>query len=400
MSEERVHFEIRTQLESLRAELMTRHLIERRVCKVHAEVGWRSRPELIPEMSVMQSCSSALWVLILLTTTFTIGSESVNGPVKVKLHDSATLPCSERCSGLARWTLFSKRSDTLAECDQTSCRSVKEGYQMIHDQYLKGNLSLTITDADFSKRGWYTSDCASKDVCDVHLQIEPLNTTVEMMASESLILRVDVSDPVDVIYNSAGTPGPSSGQICTVDGPSLQCKPEYTRRSSLTSGVELRRMAPSDSGVYTVMDSRNKEVIHTYTVTVQGSESVNGPVKVKLHDSATLFCFERCSGLARWTVFHKRSDTLAECDQTSCRSVKEGYQMIHDQYLKGNLSLIITDADFSKRGWYTSDCASKDVCDVHLQIEQQETIPQVSDKLKMWKVVLPWPELARQNSED
>ncbi|XP_037387391.1 uncharacterized protein LOC119261777 [Pygocentrus nattereri] len=217
----------------------------------------------------MKSCIRDLWILILIIiSVFTTGSESVNGPVKVKLHGSATLSCSERCSGLVRWTVFHKRSDTLAECDQTSCRSVKEGYQMIYDQYLKGNLSLIITDADFSKRGWYTCDCASKDICDVHLQIEPLNTTVEMMAGESLILRVDVSDPVDVIYNSTGTPGPSSGPICTVDGPTLQCKPEYTQRSSLTSGVELRRMAPSDSGVYTVMDSRNKEVIHTYTVTV------------------------------------------------------------------------------------------------------------------------------------
>ncbi|KAL7836127.1 hypothetical protein AOLI_G00274110 [Acnodon oligacanthus] len=227
--------------------------------------------ELMDTQSVMPSSSRSpdLCVLILLTSTFTTGSFSANGPVKVKLHDPATLPCSERCSGLARWTVFHKRSDTLAECDQTSCRSVKEGYQMIHDQYLKGNLSLIITDADFTKRGWYTCDCASKDVCDVHLQIEPLNITVEMMAGEALILRVDVSDAVDVIYNSTGTPGPSSGQICTVDGPSLQCKPEYTQRSSLTSGLELRRMTPSDSGVYIIMDSRNKEVIHTYTVTVR-----------------------------------------------------------------------------------------------------------------------------------
>ncbi|XP_037387441.1 uncharacterized protein LOC108412283 [Pygocentrus nattereri] len=233
----------------------------------------------------MQSCSSAHCVLILLISTFTTESSNIlwrasgepqlsrtasnDYSVKVKLHDSATLPCSERCSGSAKWTVFTKRRDTLAECDQTSCRSVKEGYQMIHDQYLKGNFSLIITDADFSKRGWYTCDCDDKDICDVQLQIESLNTTVEMMAGESLILRLDVSDPVDVIYNSTGTPGPSSGQICTVDGPSLQCKPEYTQRSSLTSGVELRRMTPSDSGVYTVMDSRNKEVIHTYTVTVQ-----------------------------------------------------------------------------------------------------------------------------------
>ena len=100
--------------------------------------------------------------------------------------------------------------------------------------------------------------------------LSALNTTVEIMAGESLILRVDVSDAVDVIYNSTGTPGPSSGQICTVDGPSLQCKPEYTQRSSLTSGLQLRRMTPSDSGVYIIRDSRNEEVIHTYTVTVQG----------------------------------------------------------------------------------------------------------------------------------
>ena len=97
-----------------------------------------------------------------------------------------------------------------------------------------------------------------------------LNTAVQIKPGDSLVLKLDVSDPVEVIYNSTGAAGPSSGQICTVDGPSLQCKPEYTQRSSLTSGLQLRRMTPSESGVYIIMDSRNKEVIHTYTVTVQG----------------------------------------------------------------------------------------------------------------------------------
>ncbi|XP_037387400.1 uncharacterized protein LOC108415186 isoform X2 [Pygocentrus nattereri] len=109
-------------------------------------------------------------VLIVLITVFTAGS--LSAPMKVKLHDSATLSCSGRCSGLVRWTEFSNRTDVLAECDQTSCRSVKEGYQMIYDQYLKGNLSLIITDADFSKRGSYTSDCDGEDLCDVKLKIE------------------------------------------------------------------------------------------------------------------------------------------------------------------------------------------------------------------------------------
>ncbi|XP_036420387.1 uncharacterized protein LOC118803945 [Colossoma macropomum] len=225
--------------------------------------GWERR-------SVLQSCSSALSVLILLTTICT--TVSANSPVKVNLHDSATLSCSERCSGLVRWTVFTKPTDTLAECDQTSCRSVKEGYQMIHDQYLKGNLSLTIIEADFTKRGWYTCDCDGKDVCDVRLQIEPLNTPVQIKRGESLVLKLDILDPVEVIYNSTDVAGPSSGQICTVDGRSTQCKPEYKQKMAFFTALELREVKPSDSGDYIIMDIRNEEVIHIYTVTVHDDQ--------------------------------------------------------------------------------------------------------------------------------
>ncbi|XP_036453775.1 uncharacterized protein LOC118826857 isoform X1 [Colossoma macropomum] len=214
----------------------------------------------------MKTCSSAHCVLILLITT---GSESAVPSVMVKLHDSATLSCSERCSGLVRWTVFHKPTEVLAECDQTSCRS-KEGYQMIHDQYLKGNLSLTITEADFTKRGWYTCVCDGKDLCDASLKIEPLNTPLQINPGESLELKLDIPDPVELIYNSTGSAGRSSGQICTVEGRSAQCKPEYKLRASLTSVIKLRAVTPSDSGVYSVMDKRNEEVIHIYTVTVKG----------------------------------------------------------------------------------------------------------------------------------
>ncbi|KAK1784092.1 hypothetical protein P4O66_021180, partial [Electrophorus voltai] len=70
-------------------------------------------------------------------------------------------------------------------CNQTSCQS-EEGFHMSHDQYLKGDLSLTITDADYTKRTWYTCACNGKDICDVSLQIEgflwgpPKNIEVRM----------------------------------------------------------------------------------------------------------------------------------------------------------------------------------------------------------------------------
>ncbi|XP_036454034.1 uncharacterized protein LOC118826988 [Colossoma macropomum] len=215
----------------------------------------------------MQSCSSALCVLILLITTVTTSSGSASLSVTVKLNDSATLPCSERCSGLVTWTVSHKPTDVLAECDQTSCRSVKEGYQMIHDQYLKGNLSLTITDADFTKRDWYTCTCNNKDICDVALQLEPLRSSVQMKPGETLVLDLDVSDPVEVIYNSRANG--SSGHICIVDRGSLECTVEYAQRASLTSALELKGVTPSDSGVYTIQVTRTEEVIHVYTVTIQ-----------------------------------------------------------------------------------------------------------------------------------
>ncbi|KAG9261588.1 hypothetical protein AMEX_G25163 [Astyanax mexicanus] len=214
----------------------------------------------------MQTCRSALLILILLIiTTLMTDAPTVTAP----LHGSVVLSCSERCSGVVRWTVFSKRSDPLAECDQTSCRSVKEGYQMIYNQYLQGNLSLIITEADYSKRDWYTCECDGRDVCDVRLQIKPLRTPVQIKPGDSLLMELEVSDPVQVIYNSStGSADGSSVQICTVDGESLQCKPEYKHRTSLLSVLELRGVNESDSGVYTVIDTINKEVIHIYTVIV------------------------------------------------------------------------------------------------------------------------------------
>ncbi|XP_072528028.1 uncharacterized protein [Salminus brasiliensis] len=218
--------------------------------------------------SVMQSLTSALWVHLLLIITADVPDPDFP-TVQVKLYDSAVLPCSETCPGLVAWTVSHLRRDVLAECDQTSCRSMKEGYQMIHEEYLKGNISLIITRVDFSMRGWYTCECDRKDVCDVQLQIEPVRSSVEIQPGESLLLELKISDPVELVYNSGGEAGAPSVQICTVEGQSLKSNPEYMRRTSLTPALELSDMKPSDSGVYTVRDTRNMEDIYIYTVSVR-----------------------------------------------------------------------------------------------------------------------------------
>ena len=98
------------------------------------------------------------------------------------------------------------------------------------------------------------------------------NSTVQMRSSESLVLDLETPDPVEVLYESTGVGSSPSGQICTVNGCSPQCNGDYKKRVS--TALELKGMKLSDSGVYTIRDASNKDVIHIYTVTVRGMKLV------------------------------------------------------------------------------------------------------------------------------
>ncbi|XP_053084975.1 uncharacterized protein LOC117595995 [Pangasianodon hypophthalmus] len=217
----------------------------------------------------MQSCSIHHCVLFFLTLTFTTAPVSAAVcSAAVKLHQSVILPCEYKCPGMAKWTLTNNRDVVLARCDQTSCSSV-EGYEMSHDQYLKGDLSLTITAADYSKRNTYACECGISDFSIQRLSIETVFSAVQMNPGEDLILDLSVPEPVEVIYKSRDSA--DGEQICTVTQRSLQCKAEYTHRTSLSyPELILRDVQPSDSGSYTIRDLKNNEDIRVYDVTVTG----------------------------------------------------------------------------------------------------------------------------------
>lgn len=106
------------------------------------------------------------------------------------------------------------------------------------------------------------------------------------------------------------------------------------------------------------------------------SMSLSGPtlastsVTVKFNQPATLPCNYKCSGSAKWTMFHNPGFILAQCNQNTCRSEK-GYEMSHDQYMEGKLYLTITAADYSKRALYTCDCDGVEACGVRLIIDSK-----------------------------
>ncbi|XP_058231254.1 protein BCAP-like isoform X1 [Hemibagrus wyckioides] len=216
----------------------------------------------------MQFCSLHHCVLVFLILTFTTAPVSTVDvcPTRTKLHQSVTLSCKHQCSGLLQWNLISNRDDVLAECDRTSCRSEK-GFNISHDQYLKGDLSLTITAADYSQRNVYACECGDIDYAFVRLIIETVFSPVQMKSGEDLKLHVSVPEPVEVIYKSSGS---ADEVICRVNNRSLQCKDKYRDRTSLTyPELTLRHMEPRDSGSYTIRDTKNEEDIQIYAVSVE-----------------------------------------------------------------------------------------------------------------------------------
>ncbi|XP_060739719.1 uncharacterized protein LOC132855025 [Tachysurus vachellii] len=212
----------------------------------------------------MQFCSFYRCVLFLLTLIFTTALEIC--PTRAKLHEPVMLSCIHQCSGLLKWNLLSNRDVILAQCNQTSCKSEK-GFGISYDQYLHGDLSLTITAADYSKRNVYACECEDSDFTYVRLVIETVFTPVQMKPDEALRMTVSVPEPVEVIYKSGNS---ADEVICNVTKDSLQCKNDYRHRTSLTyPELTLKHMKPRDSGSYTIRDVKNNEDLQIYAVSVQ-----------------------------------------------------------------------------------------------------------------------------------
>ncbi|XP_053337680.1 uncharacterized protein LOC128509847 [Clarias gariepinus] len=226
----------------------------------------------------MQSCSVHHCVLFLLTLTLTTaGVSAAVCSTTVKLHQPVTLSCEHKCSGSVKWSLFYNRDVVLARCDQTSCSS-QEGFTISHDQYKKGDLSLTITKADYSLRDTYSCECGISEISTVRLSIETIFSAVQKSFGEDLKLDLSVPESVEVIYRSRDSAG--DVQICNVTQRSLQCKAEYTPRTSLSyPELTLRDVKPSDSGSYTIRDTENSEDIQLYAVSVE-DEKTGVPVWV------------------------------------------------------------------------------------------------------------------------
>ncbi|KAF5901370.1 uncharacterized protein DAT39_008883, partial [Clarias magur] len=82
------------------------------------------------------------------------------------LHETSSLPCPQPCSGLLTWTMFQRPDDVLVRCTRVSCWSAA-GFSLNHDEFLRGDSTLTVLRADYSLRGLYRAECDSETLCQV-----------------------------------------------------------------------------------------------------------------------------------------------------------------------------------------------------------------------------------------
>ncbi|KAI4872556.1 hypothetical protein NFI96_003206 [Prochilodus magdalenae] len=115
----------------------------------------------------MARSSFLLPVGLMLLGLFSLCSSSIPKTYG-RAYEPATLPCNQSCSGTLTWTKFGKQDSTLVRCDSKSCQP-KAGFELLHEEFLGGNLSLTVLSADYEDRGWYVCSCDSKPICDVSL---------------------------------------------------------------------------------------------------------------------------------------------------------------------------------------------------------------------------------------
>ncbi|XP_029108682.1 uncharacterized protein LOC114910702 [Scleropages formosus] len=110
----------------------------------------------------------------------------------------------------------------------------------------------------------------------ISLSIAGRQSNITIQSPESLFLPLHTKEPVHVLFSSGGC---TSVSVCTVEGDSVDCGPQYQHRASVhNSTLMLEYTTPADSGVYRVMDNRTNDTINTVSVSVTVSPTVLFPL--------------------------------------------------------------------------------------------------------------------------
>ncbi|XP_026865131.2 uncharacterized protein LOC113576943 isoform X2 [Electrophorus electricus] len=210
-----------------------------------------------------KAISSQWFFLLFIGLPVRLSSASDFSITTAQLYEPASLPCYHQCSGELKW-LTSREQTVVATCDQHNRCRAKEGFEMSYEQFRKGNLSMTVTSADHSKKCWYIAACNGQKVCDCSLLIQPVHSSIVFISGQTLSLDLHTMLPLNVKFE-----GEDSSGNCTLNGRYLECTAKYKGRVNIINNLlVLTALTPSDTGFCIVRELETGDLVANITITV------------------------------------------------------------------------------------------------------------------------------------
>ncbi|MBN3316966.1 CD276 protein, partial [Atractosteus spatula] len=149
--------------------------------------------------------------------------------------------------------------------------------EVSRDGLLRGDFSLSLHRARLSDEDTYECFREEEDgsrtfLGDVRLTVVARRDNVTLQAGASLSVPLLTGEPVEVLFDPAGSGDWTS--VCSVQSSTASCVPQYRDRVSVENQeLRLQELRASDQGSYTVRDLQGNTISTAIvTVTVEGEQ--------------------------------------------------------------------------------------------------------------------------------
>ncbi|XP_069054655.1 uncharacterized protein [Lepisosteus oculatus] len=198
--------------------------------------------------------------------------------------------------------------------------------------------SLTLRSLTPADQGSYTvRDLQGNTISTAIVTVEARRDTVTLQAGASLSVPLLTGEPVEVLFDPAGSGDWTS--VCSVQSSTASCVPQYRDRVSVDNQeLRLQELRASDQGSYTVRDLQGN-TISTAIVTVTGGEMrrVSWPVSVAVITAIVAVLMGAALGAVvcqrRWKMREERNMIPAESNNININKengILEGSEKFSD----------------------------------------------------------------------
>ncbi|XP_069054659.1 CD276 antigen-like isoform X1 [Lepisosteus oculatus] len=220
-----------------------------------------------------------LWAGLLLSVLSGVSAAPVS--VSVRFGGSVSLPCDGSAyrgapvgSLSLLWQTPTRRVWAFRQGRAAPGPGFENRTEVSRDGLPRGDFSLSLHRARLSDEDTYECFREGEDgsrtfLGDVRLTVVARRDTVTLQAGASLSVPLLTGEPVEVLFDPAGSGGRETITILTLEGDWVSFEPRYHTRVLVKHKVmTLYGLTPADQGTYTVLQLDTRRALSTVQLTV------------------------------------------------------------------------------------------------------------------------------------